>query len=139
MASLRSQISKLSDELAAGVFRAIRNASLDEILSVTGASRSKLAAALGVPATKAVRKKRASKTDRLERRTDDELAAALDAIVALLLKNPKGLRAEQIRDELRLIPKQLPRPLADGLAQKRISRRGNKRATTYFAVKTSKK
>jgi hypothetical protein len=136
MASLRSQISKLSDEFAAGVFRAIRNASLDEVLRITGASRSKLAAELKVPVA---RKTRTPKTDRLERRSDEELAALLDKIVALLQKNPKGLRAEHIRDELRLIPKELPRPLADGLAQKRISRQGQKRATTYFAGKKTSK
>lgn len=57
----------------------------------------------------------------------------VDNIVTLLEKNPGGLRAEQIREALNCQAKELPRPLADALAEGRITKSGQKRATTYFA------
>lgn len=56
----------------------------------------------------------------------------VEDIVALLGKNPEGLRAEQIRDALGVQAKELPRPLADALTEGRIKKTGQKRATTYF-------
>ena len=57
----------------------------------------------------------------------------VDAIVELLGKNAGGLRAEQIRDALGVEAKELPRPLADALEAGRVTKSGQKRATTYFA------
>ena len=57
----------------------------------------------------------------------------VENIVSLLGKHPGGLRAEQIRDALGCQAKELPRPLADGLSEGRITKTGQKRATTYFA------
>ena len=57
----------------------------------------------------------------------------VENIVSLLQKSPEGLRAEQIREALGVQAKELPRPLADGLSEGRISKSGQKRATTYFA------
>jgi hypothetical protein len=54
-------------------------------------------------------------------------------VVALVKKHPKGLRAEQIRVELGLQAKEMPRVLKDGLAAKKLTCKGQKRATTYFA------
>jgi hypothetical protein len=57
----------------------------------------------------------------------------VDAIVGLLARHPAGLRAEQIRDALHLQSKELPRPLREALASGRITKTGEKRATTYRA------
>ena len=57
----------------------------------------------------------------------------VDSIVDLLTRKGGGLRAEQIRAELGCDPKELPRPLADALASGRVTKTGQKRATTYFA------
>ena len=57
----------------------------------------------------------------------------IDGIVGLLEKRNEGLRAEQIREALGVEAKELPRPLADALEAGRISKTGQKRATTYFA------
>lgn len=56
----------------------------------------------------------------------------VDSIVALLQDHPEGLRAEQIRESLGCQAKELPRPLSDAIDQGRISKTGQKRATTYF-------
>jgi hypothetical protein len=52
--------------------------------------------------------------------------------VRLLRQTPKGLRAEQIREELGLQAKELPRPLNEALDSGRLAKSGQKRATTYF-------
>jgi hypothetical protein len=56
----------------------------------------------------------------------------IEQIVSLLKSNPGGLRAEQIREELGLQAKELPRPLKEALDSGRLGKSGQKRATTYF-------
>jgi hypothetical protein len=63
----------------------------------------------------------------------------VDRIVGLLGDNPGGLRAEQIRQQLGLQAKELPRPLKEGIEGGRLSKVGRKRATTYFAGSASSK
>jgi hypothetical protein len=70
---------------------------------------------------------------RLPRRSADDIAAELAKIVALVQKHRDGLRAEQIRAELGLQAKELPRVLKEGLASRALRSKGQKRATTYFA------
>jgi hypothetical protein len=56
-----------------------------------------------------------------------------DSIVALVKKHPKGLRAEQIRAELSIDKREWMRPLETALESKKLAKKGEKRATTYFA------
>jgi hypothetical protein len=56
-----------------------------------------------------------------------------DGIVSLVKKHKGGLRAEQIRAELGIAKKEWARPLEDALASKKLTKKGEKRATTYFA------
>ena len=126
MYNLKSAIAGLAEDFAAAVLAAIRSSSLEDIIGQTGNARggrggSRIGGSEG----------------RRIRRTAADIASAVDAIETLLLKNPSGLRAEQIRKELGLEAKELPRPLAEGVSQKRFSKEGQKRATTYFAKGTS--
>jgi hypothetical protein len=73
-----------------------------------------------------------AKSERLGRRSADDISALVDRIVDLLAKSPEGLRAEQIRESLDLEAKELPRPLAEALSSRRIGKSGQKRATTYY-------
>jgi len=57
----------------------------------------------------------------------------VDSIVNLLSQSSEGMRAEQIREALGVEAKELPRPLAEALESGRVSKSGQKRATTYFA------
>jgi hypothetical protein len=147
-ASLRSTIDALAAQFASGVLAAIRSASLEEILAEAGGRSApapgrrgagKARATRVVPASPkgpAVRTTRAKfgKGGRLARRSAEDIDKMVDRIVALLEKNPEGLRAEQIRDGLGVLSKELPRPLAEGVKQKRFAKKGEKRATTYFLV-----
>jgi len=73
-------------------------------------------------------------THRRARRSGAEIAETVDSVVRVLRGRPEGLRAEQIRAELGLPAKALPRAIAEGLATRRLRKTGRKRATTYFAA-----
>jgi predicted HTH transcriptional regulator len=70
---------------------------------------------------------------RLARRSPDDIKRALASIVALVKKTP-NMRAEAIRTALKMDRKELPRVIAEGLSTKALSKKGEKRATTYRAV-----
>jgi len=77
---------------------------------------------------------RARKLGRLHRRSPEQIANALDRVVALVKGNKDGLRAEQIRAALKMQSKEMPRVLREGLAKRKLKAKGQKRATTYTAV-----
>ena len=136
MTTLRSTISQLANEFAAGVLEAIRGASLEQILAETGgtpARRGRPAAPPRAAEGGAPAPARPRRGGRLGRRSAKDIAALVEQIVRLLEAHPEGLRAEQIRQELGLEAKELPRPLTEALSSRRISKEGQKRATTYFA------
>ena len=74
-----------------------------------------------------------TRSGRLKRRSSEDIGQVLDQVVALVKKNKDGLRAEQIRTELSLQAKELPRVLKEGLSSKRLRKAGQKRATVYSA------
>jgi hypothetical protein len=69
---------------------------------------------------------------RLSRRSTTDIARIVSEIVSLLGEHAGGLRAEQIREHLGLVAKELPRPLKEGLDSGKLGKAGQKRATTYF-------
>jgi len=142
-ASLRDTIQQLAAEFATGVLGAIRGSSLEDILSEAestgshgplrrgpGRPRKSIDPVADASIASPVSLRR--KGGRLGRRSAKDLARVVDQIADLLSKNPKGLRAEQIRKELGLSAKEVPRPIAKALGSKRITKVGQKRATTYF-------
>jgi hypothetical protein len=135
MSKLRNTIADLAARFAADLVEAMRTMSLDELIAEVGGKRA-LGAGRGGAAP--VLRGRRGKGGRLARRSAADLAKAVEAIVGLLDKHPQGMRAEQIRSSLGLDAKELPKPLADALAAKRISKKGEKRATTYFSSKRGK-
>jgi hypothetical protein len=141
MTSLRTTLSHLATDFATQVLHAIRGASLEDILSETGGQNARSAGRRVVSAQPASqgRRGRARKGGRLGRRSADDIAGVVDKIVGLLQKHQTGLRAAQIRERLSLLPKELPRPIAEALAKKRIVKEGQKRATTYFAKDGAKR
>jgi hypothetical protein len=132
--SLHDTINALASDFAHSLLSALRGASLEEIIAETshgkrGPGRPRATAAAGT----APRGRRAGKGGRLRRRSANDIAGVVAKITSLLQANPKGLRAEQIRSKLGLDPREMPRPLAEGLRKKVLSKKGRKRATTYFA------
>lgn len=135
MSNLRATIEDLSSRFAANLIEALRGASIDEILSLSsggGARRPGRPARAEAPAAAPATRRR-GRGGRLPRRSPSDIAGMVDAIADLLAKHPNGLRAEQIRAQLDVEAKELPRPLSDGVKAGRLTKQGQKRATTYFA------
>jgi hypothetical protein len=127
--ALHSRLSALADNFANAVLDAIRGAPLEDLLGGGGGRPS------GVRRSKATpRPARASSSARLKRRSPEDIAKALEQVHGLLKRHKDGLRAEQIRDTLHMQSKEMPRVLSEGLAKRKLKKKGQKRATTYFAA-----
>jgi hypothetical protein len=140
MTTLNTKIRDLADSFAASVVAAIRSASLDEILGEgrapspprRGPGRPPKAngGAIAAPATKLVAKK--GKGGRLARRSPSDIEHVIGLIVGKLGEHKEGLRSEQLQKVLKLSKKEIVGPLNQALAAKKISKKGQRRATVYF-------
>jgi len=129
---LRSNLQALAASFASSVLDAIRGASLEELLGEAGGGRrgpGRPRKSSVAPATP-----RARKAGRLARRSPEQIAKALDRVIALVKTKKDGLRAEQIRAALKMQSKEMPRVLQEGLAKKKLKSKGRKRATVYSAT-----
>jgi hypothetical protein len=137
--SLKNRISALAEEFSAGVLAAIRAASLEEILSEGSRSSGPRAAASaavstnGEPAKRGPGRPRGRKSGRLARRSPEQIAQVVESIVGALKKNKTGMRSEQLQKLLSLDKKEISGPLNEALEGKKITKKGQRRATTYFA------
>ncbi|HXN31668.1 MAG TPA: hypothetical protein VN894_07400 [Polyangiaceae bacterium] len=134
MATLRTALHNLASSFADSVLHAIRGASLEELLGEAGggARRGPGRPRKSTAAPTASGTPRGRKSGRLPRRSAEQIAKALDQVIALVKSKKEGLRAEQIRAALRMQSKEMPRVLQEGLAKKKLKAKGRKRATTYF-------
>ena len=137
--SLKNRIASLAEEFSAGVLAAIRSASLEEILSegsrgsAPRASASAAPAGSAGPAKRGPGRPRGRKSGRLARRSPEQIAQVVESIVAALKKNKAGMRSEQLQKLLNLDKKEISGPLNEALEGKKITKKGQRRATTYFA------
>jgi hypothetical protein len=134
MPTLRSTLHDLANSFASSVLDAIRGASLEELLGEADGSarRGPGRPPKSTAGSTASATARARKSGRLPRRSLEQIAKALDQVVALVKTKKDGLRAEQIRAALKMQSKEMPRVLQEGLAKKKLKAKGQKRATTYF-------
>jgi hypothetical protein len=123
--SLRQQLDHLASTFVNGVLHAVRTASIEDVLAESGGGRRVADVA---PSRGAGRR-----TGRLPRRSAEDIGQVIDRIVSLVKQSPKGLRAEEIRQRLDLQAKEMPRPLKEAVEAGRLSKSGQKRATTYVA------
>jgi len=84
-------------------------------------------------ATPAAKSKRTA-DGRLARRSPADIARALERVLTHLKANKSGLRSEQIRDNLKMDKKEMPRVLKEGLTKKVLRSKGLKRSTVYSAT-----
>jgi hypothetical protein len=139
MANLRSQLDALAATFANQIVAALQGASLHELVSSGGGGNvgNGRRARVGgggdrEPAPLSTPLARKGKNGRLPRRSAEEIAATLNKVVLLVKTQKNGLRAEEIRTKLGLLPKEMPRILKEGISTKKLSSKGQKRATTYF-------
>jgi hypothetical protein len=156
---LRNELNALAASFAESLLDAIRTSSLAEILEVGdgahGASISEASVRRGpgrpkgstnaaqsagpsnassaVAVNRASKPASARKPGRLARRSIEQLEHAVVEVTGLLWKKP-GLRSEEIRTELGMDKKELPRVIQLALENGTIKKKGQKRATTYSAA-----
>jgi hypothetical protein len=142
MSTLRTAIQELANSFTEEVLTAIRNGSIQDLVGdggwgSSGRSVAPKASPSSGPAHKAVSERSAAAAPkangRLRRRSEEEIAATLNKIVLLVKTQKAGLRAEEIRTKLGLQAKEMPRILKQGVSTKKLTSKGQKRATTYFA------
>ena len=148
--SLQAMLSQVSEEFAQRVFEVIRTAFIDELSNVNlsggAAPAPRARAAAAAPKSEAAVKapkgklapKAAPKPVRLERRSSESIARALEGIAALLSEQP-GIGSEQIQKTLGLARNEIARPIAIGISSGVLRKTGAKRATKYFVGNGAKK
>jgi hypothetical protein len=133
MPTLTDTIQDLAAKFAEGVIRALRTVSLDELRAVANAS----APSRPTPAKRGPGRPRvtasAEAPAKRERRSLDDLAATSGMIVKYVRSHP-GSNSETIRKELGIAKPKWARPLAMALAEKKLTKKGEKRATKYWAA-----
>jgi len=131
MTSLRNALDALASNFATGVLAAIRAASIEDLLAESGGKRPGRGG--GTTAGNPGPRTRVTKTGRLARRSEEQIAKAVDQVVSLVKKNKAGLRAEQIKKSLGLDVREMPRILKTGVRTRKLKAKGRKRATVYTA------
>jgi hypothetical protein len=127
--NLEKTIAELAAKFAGGVLHAIRGASLEEILSSKAHEPAPRKAVRKAPG----RARAARAPSARVRRTAEDIGEMVERVVVALKAAPEGLRAEQLRERLNVAREELPKPIIAALASKRVTKKGQKRATTYFA------
>jgi hypothetical protein len=136
---LRDTISALADVFVTDLISALRNATLEDIVSLrAGGPSSQVAAALA-PAKRGPGRPKGSGTSsgaapssggRLARRSESDIYGAAMSIVEHVQKHP-GSRSETIRAALGIEKNEWAKPLAYALEHLGLKKQGNKRATEY--------
>jgi hypothetical protein len=132
--TLRAQLDILATNFANDVMAAVRSTSLQELIGPgreVGNGRREPVRGSQVDLVPLPRRK--GKPGRLPRRSAEEISALLGKIVLLVKTHKTGMRAEEIRSKLGMQSKEMPRILKEGIATKKLTSKGQKRATTYFA------
>jgi hypothetical protein len=148
MSTLHASIQSLAEKFASGVLHAIRSSSLEEILGEAvsagrGPGRTQTTRGPARPTGKrgpgrppgpsGLGRPPGPTKGRLRRRSDKDLTRVAESIVALVGKHKAGLRGEQIRAELGIPKNAWMKPLSLALGSKKLTKKGQKRATVYFA------
>ncbi|HXX69421.1 MAG TPA: hypothetical protein VEK07_19710 [Polyangiaceae bacterium] len=134
--SLRGRLNALASSFASSVLEVIRGVSLDQLIAESSSGRARKGGPAAPVRAAAPTGAGPRRRGRLPRRSAGDIERVVDRIVGLLKRHPGGLRAEEIRDQLGLEAKELPRPLKEALDTGSLQKSGQKRATTYF-VKTA--
>jgi hypothetical protein len=129
MGTLKTTLHGLAEKFADELLRALRGASLDEILATgDGAQprRGRLAAA-SLGSTPSARAPAAAAT-----RGRD--AITVETIVGILRKNPKGMRSEHLRKALGAKRGTWRYQMQKAIIEKRVRMHGTKNSAVYFAT-----
>jgi hypothetical protein len=116
---LEAKVQALASQFAKDLLELFKEASIRELTSTPHAPK----AVASAPAS----------NGRRARRSTDDIQSTVKSIVSVLKRNGGGMRAEQIKAAIGVETKDLPRPIAVALSEGLIRKKGEKRATTYYA------
>jgi hypothetical protein len=138
MPSIRSAVEAAAADFVEAIMAIFNDVSLDDLAAErSGGARPRKTSGITPSMAKALKAtsigRPKKKGARLARRSPEQIAEIVGRVVGLLKKNKDGLRSEQIRAELAMAAKEMPRVLQEGLDSKKMRKRGEKRATVYFA------
>jgi len=128
--TLRSQISELATSLVESILAAARSVPLEEFRVEPRRARHEADLNIGVVADRRTVVDSSADGARSKQAT----AKTLELVVLLLRGQRGGMRAEYLRKKLGVSKPEITRALKQGLDAKRIVRKGERRATTYFAA-----
>jgi hypothetical protein len=135
--ALRDEIEAAVQTFAATLLKAFTSLPLNEVMAAAAALEGAPAAGRGgtaKPATKRTAKKVVAAPARGGgRRRGGIDEALLEKVLGTLRGKAQGLRAEQLRAELGVSKQELVPVVKAALANKQITKKGEKRLTTYFA------
>ena len=135
---IRARVEAFTADLTALIHKAALDA-VNEVLGGTGASAPSRRNKPGRPSgssAKAAKTSRAQGRRPGEKRDPTVLAAVVEKLYGYIKANP-GKRIEPIGAALGIATKELALPVKKLMAAKRITSKGQKRATTYSAVASS--
>jgi hypothetical protein len=124
-AEIRARLEQFASELTTLIQESAMSRVADAFSGSAPVRRGRRAGAVA-PAQRVTRGKKGQKRD------PQLLEALTEKLGAFILQNP-GLRIEQIGKSLGVVTKDLALPVKKLVAAKRISTKGQKRATTYFS------
>lgn len=114
--TLQKTIESLAAEFATNVLTALRSAAVSELAESNGESKRSTTIAI-----------------KLRGGGVEHVARDVLAVTGLLSTTP-GLRAEQVREQLRWDKKKTTKALTTALGEKRVSKKGVRRGTTYYVA-----
>lgn len=131
---IESLAQQFAAQFAAGIVAAIRQAPSSELgAMLSGGEVPVPFRGGGVGKAGKAAKPKVTSSGRLRRRSPEELQAVLDKIVKALSGKGDGLNSEELQASLGMSKKEIAGVLALGLSNKALRKKGEKRATRYFA------
>ena len=132
--SLKNTIELMAGAFADELLRALRGASLDELLAASdvrssASPRGAKAAAAAVTSATA----RRPRAGRWVRRSPQQIASVMASLVGALKGVKDGMTSEELQKAISVDKKTIVRPIAVALNANAIRKTGQKRATRYFA------
>jgi hypothetical protein len=126
------KIQSIIENFVAELSAALSEATHSAISDVLGGGKASVAASASTGKGRAPKAAKAPKRAKGGKRSPEELAQLTQALLTHVKRNP-GSRIEHIGAALGLPTKELALPAKKLIAEKKLSTKGQKRATAYFA------
>lgn len=134
--TIRVAAEEFADAVASSVLGILRGCTIEDLIGLAGGDAERAPRASGNGYRPRITARAASKKGKhpaRARRTMEDIEALAERIAVAVGRTQSGATAEQIRETLGIERKELPRALREAIKMKLLTKRGQKRATTYFA------